>query len=259
LDGRPANAIKNHWNSTLLKRIQQDNSGESVPRRDRTRTKKPLPLRAQEFDYRTHLQQDDTASECSPSQYQISPSSSPEMPYQEPPKQPNAMRFQYPHHEATAQAFFNSFNEHSANIPASNSYTNAAWESWPAPNVIHLTPSAMPSNGPLSHSLLQSHILGQNNMNSFNHISAPHGMEYSLGLIDPPTDELAELYTSTQHGTTLPVELQYCFGSPIGSGVTLPESYNPLSLENPGVNNMNVNMNMGMLNLDLPTFCSLDM
>lgn len=262
LDGRPANAIKNHWNSTLLKRIQQDNSGESVPRRDRTRTKKPLPLRATEFDYRTHFQAEDTASECSPSQYSISPSSSPEMPYQEPPR-PNTVRFQYPVHETNAQAFFNSFNEHSANVPASNSYTNAAWESWPAPNVIHLTPSVVPVTTNINHNLLQSHILGHN-INSFNHISAPHGMEYGLGIIDPPTDELAELYTSTQHGTALPVELQYCFdhsqaGSPIGSGVTLPENYAPLSLESTGNVNMNANMNMGLLNLDLPTFCSLDM
>jgi len=259
LDGRPANAIKNHWNSTLLKRIQ-DSSGESAPRRDRTRTKKPLPLRATEFDYRTHLQADDTASECSPSQYQLSPSSSPEMPYHEPSKA-NTVRFHYPPHEANAQAFYNSFNEHNANIPASNSYTNTAWESWPAPNVIHLTPSAVPATTtPLSHSLLQNHILGQN-MNSFNHLGAHHhGMEYTLGLIDPPTDELTELYTSTQHGTTLPVELQYCFGSPIGSTVTLPENYAPLSLENTGGVNMNgVNVNMGLLNLDLPTFCSLDM
>lgn len=55
-------------------------------------------------------------------------------------------------------------------------------------------------------------ILGQN-VSNFNHISLPsHGMEYTLGLIDTP-DELTELYGgSGQHGTTLPVELQYCFG-----------------------------------------------
>eukprot|EP01110_Echinostelium_bisporum_P003164 TRINITY_DN17716_c0_g1_i1.p1 TRINITY_DN17716_c0_g1~~TRINITY_DN17716_c0_g1_i1.p1 ORF type:complete len:405 (+),score=98.91 TRINITY_DN17716_c0_g1_i1:48-1217(+) len=42
LDGRPANAIKNHWNSTLLKRIQ-DETGEIPVRRER---KKPKILRA---------------------------------------------------------------------------------------------------------------------------------------------------------------------------------------------------------------------
>jgi len=273
LDGRPANAIKNHWNSTLLKRIQQDNSGESAPRRDRTRTKKPLPMRATEFDYRTHLQADDTASECSPNHYQISPSSSPEMPYQEPPKA-NLVRFQYPaSHEVSAQqqAFFNAFNEHSANVPASNSYTSAAWESWPAPNVIHITPSALPqaTSASLGHNLLHGHVLGQNIAN-FNQLTTPqHGMEFGLGLVDTP-DEITELYNSTQHGATLPVELQYCFDHPqnaIGnsSAVNLPESYAPFNLENPGVNmnnmnmNMNANLNMGLLNLDLPTFCSLDM
>jgi len=38
LDGRPANAIKNHWNSTLLKRIQDSNGGLTV-RRERKNSK----------------------------------------------------------------------------------------------------------------------------------------------------------------------------------------------------------------------------
>jgi len=38
LDGRPANAIKNHWNSTLLKRIQDSNGGLPV-RRERKNSK----------------------------------------------------------------------------------------------------------------------------------------------------------------------------------------------------------------------------
>jgi len=38
LDGRPANAIKNHWNSTLLKRIQDSNGGMPV-RRERKNSK----------------------------------------------------------------------------------------------------------------------------------------------------------------------------------------------------------------------------
>jgi hypothetical protein len=38
LDGRPANAIKNHWNSTLLKRIQ-DNGGMPSVRRERKNSK----------------------------------------------------------------------------------------------------------------------------------------------------------------------------------------------------------------------------
>lgn len=39
LNGRPANAIKNHWNSTLLKRIQEKN-GDQVEPRSRNRSKK---------------------------------------------------------------------------------------------------------------------------------------------------------------------------------------------------------------------------
>lgn len=39
LDGRPANAIKNHWNSTLLKRIQDSNGGMPTIRRERKNSK----------------------------------------------------------------------------------------------------------------------------------------------------------------------------------------------------------------------------
>lgn len=39
LDGRPANAIKNHWNSTLLKRIQDSNGGMPHLRRERKNSK----------------------------------------------------------------------------------------------------------------------------------------------------------------------------------------------------------------------------
>lgn len=39
LDGRPANAIKNHWNSTLLKRIQDSNGGMPSIRRERKNSK----------------------------------------------------------------------------------------------------------------------------------------------------------------------------------------------------------------------------
>jgi len=39
LDGRPANAIKNHWNSTLLKRIQDSTGGMPTIRRERKNSK----------------------------------------------------------------------------------------------------------------------------------------------------------------------------------------------------------------------------
>lgn len=44
LDGRPANAIKNHWNSTLLKRIQDSTGGVPTIRRERKNSKSKIPL-----------------------------------------------------------------------------------------------------------------------------------------------------------------------------------------------------------------------
>jgi hypothetical protein len=267
LEGRPANAIKNHWNSTLLKRIQ-DSSGEVTPRRDRTRNKKPAPMRATEFDFRTHLQHIDDASDCSPQQYQLSPNSSPELPYQEPVV--NLLRFQYPAQEAGSQVFFNSYSDHTAVPPAPNSYTSAAWDSWPAPNVIHLTPSVpMPLPG---HSISFSH-LGQaapNNFANTNNINNPtttinvYDVEYNLGLADTTSDENMGLYSSAPSNSTLPVELQYCFDHPPQqqgalSTFSLPGVYAPL-LESAGVNTVNsanVNVNMGLLNLDLPGLMDL--
>lgn len=266
LEGRPANAIKNHWNSTLLKRIQ-DSNGETTPRRDRTRHKKPAPLRATEFDFRTHLHHIDDPSDCSPQQYQVSPTSSPEMPYQEPVV--NAVRYPYPVQEAVAQVFFSPFSDHAGvQHPTTNSYASAAWDSWPAPNVIHLTttppaPTASAPNtsghgfsvsnlGPLTFGGFQN-----NNTNNVANVNS-YDVDYSLGLPDSHSEEIMGLYGSAPNTSILPVELQYCFDPPQQSGtgtLSLPDVYSQIPIENPG---MNVNMG-GLLNLDLPGFCPLDL
>jgi len=268
LEGRPANAIKNHWNSTLLKRIQ-DSNGETTPRRDRTRNKKPAPMRATEFDFRTQLHhQADDPSDCSPQQYQVSPNSSPEMPYQEPVV--NAVRYPYPVQETAAQVFFSPFSDHAGvQHPAPNSYTSAAWDSWPAPNVIHLTttPSVPATSSAPAHSFNISN-LGSLTFGGFPHANSnnahsaavnTYDVDYTLGLPDTHSEEIMGLYAAP-NTSTLPVELQYCFDHPQQSGagtLSLPDVYSQLPIENPGVG-MNVNMG-GLLNLDLPGFCPLDL
>jgi len=188
------------------------------------------------------------------------------MPYQEP--MTNPVRFHYPPQEMGAQVFFNPFTDHVTVQPAPNSYTSAAWDSWPAPNVIHLNPS---SSAPTASTPIPGHIvsfsnLGQtfntfphnNSSNNANNTTAnAYDVDYSLGLADPHTEEIMGLYSSAPSTSALPVELQYCFDHPQQSGLgtfSLPDAYN--SIESSGVN---VNMNMGLLNLDLPGFCPLDL
>jgi len=229
-------------------------------------------MRATEFDFRTHLQQIDDSSDCSPHQYQLSPDSSPEMPYQEP--MVNSVRFQYPAQEAGAQVFFNSYSDHVAVQPAPNSYTSAAWDSWPAPNVIHLT-SSSPAPTPIpGHNISFSNHLAHVTPNTFGHNSSVnhpnttinvYDVDYNIGLADAASEEVMGLYSSPPSGSALPVELQYCFDHPPQQQVSLgtfslPDVFNPL-LESSGVNvnGANVNVNMGLLNLDLPGFCPLDL
>lgn len=264
LEGRPANAIKNHWNSTLLKRIQ-DSNGEVTPRRDRTRNKKPAPMRATEFDFRTRIHQIDDSSDCSPPQYQqLSSDSSPELPHQE--ALVSTMRFSHPPQEV-AHIFFNPFSDHNSVQPAPNSYTSAAWDSWPSSNVnvIHIAPSSVPvlSQPAAGHNASFASI--GHALNGFTHNNATHNanansydVEYGLGLADPPPEEVMSLYSAAPSNPPLPVELQYCFDhlqQPVGLGaISLTDVYNPLSMESSGVN-----VNVGILNLDLPGFCPLDL
>jgi len=251
LEGRPANAIKNHWNSTLLKRIQ-DSNGETTPRRDRTRSKKPVPMRATEFDFRTRLAQAEDLSDCSP-QYQLSPTSSPELPYQE------QVRFQLPPHDTGAQVYFSPFSEH-AITPAPSSYATS-WDSWPAPNVIHLTPTASLTPIALPPTSHNTTFNTGSAFSGFTHGSNAHNAtvnsydtEYGFGLTEPHAEEMTGVYGSAT-GHPLPVELQYCFDGtqqPATGNLPLSDVYNPLAMEAAGVN-------MSLLNFDLPGLCPLDL
>jgi len=284
LEGRPANAIKNHWNSTLLKRIQ-DSAGEPTPRRDRSRNKKPPPMRATEFEFRTQTQpqqfEDCSDSSSSPQQYsqQISPASSPEM-YQEVPSV-NAVRFQHP--EVAQHVFFNPFTDHGS-VPTTVSTCTSVWDSWPAPNVINLASTQSTPTVPIhptatSNSANFGHCVPNHNAIAFTNGSYTHNSlnnalnnamntyepaEYSLGLAHATPEEFMELYNnnannSSQSNSTLPVELQYCFEHQGG----LDGAYT--SIDSSGMNvpvNMNMsNMNMsnlGLLNMEIPGFCPLD-
>jgi len=276
LDGRPANAIKNHWNSTLLKRIQ-DSNGEPTPRRDRNRTKKPAPLRATEFDFRTQLQQHEDSSDCSPQAYQrlSSPDSSPEARYQEP-QLVNPVRFHYP--ETPHHVFFNPFTDQSNTVvPVA---TNI-WDAWPAPNVIHLTPSTSivphppPAAAPnhsvsLTQNLLHTQNLANtsgfngyahnlistlnslydtehnnthtnassmNNNTGFN-TSEPSSPEDFLEMYNPPT---------ATNNAPLPHELQLCFDYPQQAGSVPLDTFTMAPLvDSSGMNVSNLGMNMSV-------------
>jgi len=195
------------------------------------------------------------------------------MPHQE--VMVNTMRFAQPPQGVDGHVFFNPFSDHNSVQPAPNSYTSAAWDSWPAPNVnvIHIAPP--PSVPTLSspgvvHSVSFANIGQALNGFTHNNIIPPNSnainsydVEYGLGLADPSSEEIMNLYSSVPSNPPLPVELQYCFdhlqqpGGGLGA-ISLSDVYNPLSAENSGMN-VNVNMNASLLNLDIPGFCPLDL
>lgn len=291
LDGRPANAIKNHWNSTLLKRIQENN-GEPTPRRDRNRNKKPPPMRATEFDFRTQMlhQQFDESSDCSPQQYSqhVSPVSSPDTPFHHDAPMANAVRFQL---QDAPHVFFPFHNEHHVNnngalVPISNN-TCSVWDSWPAPNVIHINPPPPPVSVPIqaathnmnlhqfgtnTHTPINNNNFGfhQNVLNTMNVYDTDYSSISSSSLSEASSPEdFIEMYTPNNvvQGNSLPVELQYCFDHSQPNGAVSYDNGNihstPLAVDSSGMNinsmgGINVS-NLGLLGLDLPSFCPLDL
>lgn len=292
LDGRPANAIKNHWNSTLLKRIQ-DSNGEPTIRRDRNRNKKPAPMRATEFDFRTQMlhpqQHFDESSDCSPHNYQQhSPLSSPEhyhhqheAPQQQQQQQmANTVRFHLPD---APHVFFTPFNnmEHAA---VNNIQAMPIWDSWAAPNVIHINPS-IPTSQPVHNVMNFAHniqgaqmvnpLAGNiafNAQNVINAMNTVYDTEYALPMSEAATPEdLIDIYApSSAQGSPLPAEMQYCFDAQQSHGSSNPAHYEGANMHNLTHHNvvdssgMNINQHLSGINMSsllgldaLPPFCEI--
>lgn len=231
LDGRPANAIKNHWNSTLLKRIQ-DMNGEPTVRRDRNRSKRASPssmgnmmMRATEYDFRTqgllhnsgnfsqqHFEESSDSSPHNHYMHALSPVSSPENYHHQHegssggfaphPNMLSTVRYQIP--DAPHVFFANPFNAHyttsdphhpthhqtHAPLPTATQQV-PTWDTWPAPNIIHLThptptaPTHMGLNHQYSHAgthyAMAPHATHMNTMNTMNVYDADYGMLSSSG------------------------------------------------------------------------------
>jgi len=315
LDGRPANAIKNHWNSTLLKRIQES-TGEPISRRDRTRTKKPAPMRATEFDFRTQISQiDGQASTDSPHQYSqhSPPASPPDLPGQDASTMLGAQTLRFPYTPNFQQhveqqpsvqqhAFYTTYNNPPPPQVSNCSFT---WDSWPTTNVIHLNPPAQPHvstphtinltpNNISAHNFANflhhgnnDHIQNNNSNNNNNNNAHMHGESHyepdynlTVGFSESPSqEEYMTYHPNQQHNNShLSNEFQYCFdnqqsmGPPVNA---IPlDSYAQYVSENNGgsvnsmgmnnlngnnMNNVNMGMSLGLLNLDMPGLCPLDL
>jgi len=153
-------------------------------------------MRATEFDFRTQLRHSmEEMSHCSPPNYQSSPASSPEMPYQEPmhPAMGN-VRFQYPTEPTTPhQVFFTPYNigttheltHGTSHTPATYSSAAAVWDSWPAPNVIHLNPSSATTLLSPQHSQAVSQSIA--NLAQLGHSFLPIGFTHHNNINNTPT------------------------------------------------------------------------
>jgi hypothetical protein len=251
LDGRPANAIKNHWNSTLLKRIQDSNGGMPSIRRERKNSKtKSLspsfqPMAQNALNTSTNSlgsfsSEEDDLSDDSADESDVlssSSSSSPEQPAspEDSPVLPTHMIAAPQYLPLQQQQLLGLQLQQLQQAMLVNPFNeNAVWD-WTTGTI------ALPSQQ------INVHTAGA---------SLPVALNASLpvavagGVFSPDkATELLELY---QQNMVQPLqELQYCFvdTSQVNLNNIALEEYSPVTVEG--------SYGMNFLNMEMPGYCPL--
>lgn len=248
LDGRPANAIKNHWNSTLLKRIQDSNGGMPSIRRERKNSKTKslspsfLPLSQNPMNTSTNSlnsfssEDDELSDDSDDSDVFSSSPESPESPDDSPVLQtrlPQTPQF-LPHqqqqflHELQLQQqlqqamLINPFGDN-----------NYGWEwSMPAQQInVHTTGASMPIA-----------------MNPSIPVAVATGI-FNTDKFVPP--ELMELYHTQAIQNHQMQELQYAFD------VSQVQNLNNISVDEFSPVSIEGSYGLNFLNLEMPGYCPL--
>jgi len=255
LDGRPANAIKNHWNSTLLKRIQDSNGGMPSIRRERKNSKTKslspsfMPLSQNPMNTSTSSlsssfssEEDDLSDDSDDSDVFSSPES-PEspVPVDSPvlhqgliPLTPNSAYFPAQQQQFLQELQFQQQLQQAMLInPFGDNSNNYAWE-WSVPSQqinVHTAGASMPIS---MNSAIPVSVAGIFNTEKF----------------VPP--ELMELYHNQAIQNQQIQELQYALADASQvqnlNNITV-EEFSPVSVEG--------NYGLNFLNLDMPGYCPL--
>lgn len=251
LDGRPANAIKNHWNSTLLKRIQDSNGGMPSIRRERKNSKTkslspsflPLvqtPMNTSTNSLNSFSSEEDDLSDDSDDSSDVFSSApeSPETPDDSPVLQtrlPQTPQFLPQHQQQFLQELQLQQLQQAMLVNVSNPFgENNGWE-WSVPQQqinVHTTGASLPIA-----------------MNPGVPVAVATGI-FSTDKFVPA--ELMELYhTQTLAGHPIQ-EIQYAFAD-----ASQVQNLNNISVEEFSPVSVEGSYGMNFLNLEMPGYCPL--
>jgi len=253
LDGRPANAIKNHWNSTLLKRIQDANGGMPSIRRERknSKTKSLSPSFMPNMNTSTlgSFSSEEEDSDDSDDSSEFFSSSTPDSPVDSPipvdspmmhngiPTTPSFMTTPQQHQQFQQQQFLQELQLQQQIQQAmmvnpfsggenGNNYNTWDWSAAQQINV-HTAGASLP-------------------------IAVSAGMPVAVYNDKFVHSELMEMYQSQMHSHQIQ-ELQYALADPsqvqtINNNINV-EEFSPVSVEG--------NYGLNFLNLEMPGYCPL--